>query len=310
MGKGNGWRKGLVVLVFVARPVVAIGRDSFVRITRPDSGSESSFYELAGIFEVENNCENGSVEKIILGKQGKCDRFVSINAFVEEAGGDIEMASLLLFESTLSVDSSKGDALLFMNITDGSDNYSISNSTNPLHMVDKFNCTVQVISFIQSRDLGDTENDGNTDERKLSDADMNLFEHDPRDLLDNANASALDLMWAQAVETDVSSFVGERSDPACVRRRVTQVVNLQATFKRRASLPAGHLLREELALSIMGISIGTILTISIVSVVAFKELQERGFFSKKKGSKSKANIRASSKKQQAAPESSDDSDSD
>ena len=96
----------------------------------------------------------------------------------------------------------------------------------------------------------------------------------------------------------VQRFVGERSDPACVRRRVTQVVNLQTTFKRRASLPAGHLLREELALSIMGISIGTILTISIVSVVAFKELQERGFFSKKKGSKSKANVRASSKKQQ------------
>jgi hypothetical protein len=41
---------------------------------------------------------------------------------------------------------------------------------------------------------------------------------------------------------------------------------------------------------------GVILTIS---VVAFKELQERGFFSKKKGSKSKANLKVSGKKQRA-----------
>lgn len=104
----------------------------------------------------------------------------------------------------------------------------------------------------------------------------------------------------------VHSLVGERSDPACIRQLVIRVLNLQATFKRR-SQSAGRLLMEDLALSIVGVSIGSIMLLSIIVVVASKELVDRRLRSQKKGSKSMRNIKASIKKQQ---DSDADSDSD
>jgi hypothetical protein len=202
------WLNGVLQLLFAAPSVVGLLRErSFVLTVRPDSGSgsENSFFTLSKAFEVEYGCELGSIEKIMLGRQGKCDSFAIVKTYSTEAGGDVEASSLKMFESTLNVDFTKGDASFFMNITDGSDNYSVSNSTNPLHMYDTFKCTIQVLSLIQSPDLGEaTPNDGNPDIRTIPSADANSLEQGTRALADTVDTDVTNPSSAPAVAASIS----------------------------------------------------------------------------------------------------------
>ena len=210
MKNQNGWLKGGVLLVLIARPVVGLLRDrSFIFTVRPDSesssGSESSFSALADAFEVQNKCEHGSIENFMLGKQGNCVPFVVISRYLSDEGGNVETASRAMFESTLALDSTVGDVSFYMNITDGSDNYSISKSTNPSHMYDEFMCPIQVLSLIQNRNLADANaNDGKLDFRTLPEVDADPFDQDARALAVTAGSNVTSSGWEPAVAASIS----------------------------------------------------------------------------------------------------------
>ena len=201
----------------------------------------SSFYEDAAALEVDLNevgdCEVGSIVEILFGKVGNCPAFEKIRTAIRIADEDVTVAVYNLFSGTLSVESTENPQF-FMNLTNDSANYGISNSTNPSHMYDAYGCIIQSI------------NEHNV--------------HNPVTVLNASSAGFFPDLSDSDTNEPLLHLIGQRSDPVCIKNRVALGVSLQNTFHTRDYLQDSALEKEELYLAILGIVMGVVFAISFV----------------------------------------------
>ena len=205
----------------------------------------SSFYDDAAALEVDLNevgdCEVGSMVEILFGKVGNCPAFEKIRTAIRIADEDVTVAAYNLFSGTLSVESTENPQF-FMDLTNDSADYGISNSTNLSHMYDAYGCMIQSI------------NEHNV--------------NNPVTVLNASSAGFFADLSAFAVDSDTNEpllhLIGQRSDPVCIKNRVALGVSLQNTFHTRDYSQDSALEKEELYLAILGIVMGVVFAISFV----------------------------------------------